>query len=78
MSRFGAFSKVEINQNTKESVPLNIVNTQSSIWRQFEAFCCERKYELDRTRNIKQLANILQNWAFNMKNVKGDNTRKVW
>jgi hypothetical protein len=68
--RFGNFSSTEITTRVQRTVPKNTVNTQSSIWKQFTEFCKARKYQLVATTSTEELANILKDWAFNMKKVR--------
>ncbi len=66
-SRFGNFSKNEIKNKVENSIPVSTSNTQNSIWRQFMAFCNERNFKFEKETSIKSLADILEDWAFNMK-----------
>ena len=61
-------NKEKIEIKVKATVPKNTINTKVSIWRQFTSFCRERNYKLHHAISIERLAEILCDWAFNMKN----------
>lgn len=73
MSRFGTKSILSIEENVKNSVPKNTVNNKKYVWRQFMLFCEERKYVFNEETQTAKLADILQDWAFNMKKQNGEN-----
>lgn len=71
MNRFGKASGLEISEAIESLTPTNTVKTHKCIWKQFLAFCEERKYDfLEQTSN-EHLAGILKDWAFNMKRADG-------
>lgn len=75
-SRFGEKSLKEIDLEIRKSIPANTVRTKSSIWNQFTSFCEERNYSLTRETTINTVAEILTDWAFNMKKANGDDYKE--
>lgn len=71
MSRFGTFSLENIDTSSKNIKPLNTVRSETYIWRQFMEFCDVRKYTLVEGHTEEDLANILQDWAYNMRKKNG-------
>ena len=68
--RFGTSNNKGIEFNVKATIPKNTFYKKVSIWRQFPCFCRERNYEL-RAVSIEILAEILCDWALNMKKTNG-------
>ena len=50
--------------NTKKSI--------DSVWKQFQHFCDERKYILNKETTVSELALILKDFAFNMRRNDGE------
>lgn len=71
MSRFGNVSNEQITKNIEKLIPQSTKNTKSSIWRQFIEFCHVRQYQLLENTSLQELADILKDWAFNMKKKRG-------
>lgn len=71
MSRFGNSNIVEIDQEIENCTPRTTKRTHISIWNQFSAFYEEKGYVLNETTSVENLANILKDYAFNMKKVDG-------
>ena len=71
MSRFGNDNASVIKTQVQKLVPENTVKFKSSVWKQFCEFCAEKKYSInDCSTAITQLAEILEDWAFNMRKKK--------
>lgn len=71
MSRFGEFSSKNIDESIKNNKPINTVRSEKYIWSQFLEFCSYRNYELAEQSSEDCLANILQDWAYNMRKKDG-------
>lgn len=76
MSRFGSATVSNIKTSIKNSIPKNTINTKESIWKQFREFCREKGYELLNTTTTIEIANILRDWAFNMKKKNGEDYKE--
>lgn len=76
MDRFGADSLDVIDKNIKKSVPDNTVKSKTSVWNQFSAFLETRKYVLDADTTIEKIAEILKDWAHNMKKANGEDYKE--
>lgn len=74
--RFGDASIDEINSNIDQSVPENTKRTNSSIWKQFSYFCKCRNYQLTETSAEEDIAEILKDWAFNMRKQNGEDYKE--
>lgn len=74
--RFGDISNNEIAINVENCIPKNTANSKSSIWAQFELFTEERKYQLLQTTPVEELANILEDYGFNMKRLNGEDYKE--
>lgn len=72
MSRFGNNSLSLIQKKVIESKPKNTILNHQYIWRQFMDFINERNYSLNENTSIPTLANILTDWAYNMKKKDGE------
>ena len=72
MNRFGNISEENIKENIKKSVAINTKYNKSCIWRQFMAFCDNRNYVLERETTVRQISNILLDWAYNMQKINGE------
>lgn len=71
MSRFGCSSLSQIEEVARDSEPKNTRKSKQYIWRQFMYFTEERNYVLNETTSISELANVLEDWAFNMRKQNG-------
>lgn len=71
MSRFGTASMQEIDKSIEDLTPENTKRSKNSIWKQFEEFCSEKKYVLEAQTTPENLANILKDWASNMRRKDG-------
>lgn len=71
MSRFGTFSLKNIEESINNNKPVNTVRSEHYIWNQFTEFCDSRKYTLGEDQTDEELANILQDWAYNMRKKDG-------
>lgn len=71
MSRFGNDSLSAIEEKVAESKPKNTIINHQYVWKQFMDFIKDRNYILDANISISALANILTDWAFNMKRKNG-------
>lgn len=67
MSRFGKDSLEVIKTEVDNLIPSNTKRSKSTIWKQFLAFCEERKYKIEEQTSVVELARILEDWGFNMK-----------
>lgn len=76
MSRFGDLSLERIDDKVKQNVPINTVKSDMSVWHQFSAFCTERNYVLRADSTQEELADILKDWAYNMKKFNGDDYKE--
>ena len=76
MERFGNVSRENIEKDITDNVPKNTRNTQSSIWRQFDEFCRAKDYSLNYDTPIEEIAQILTDWAYNMKKKNGDDYKE--
>ena len=74
--RFGCVSFDEINDNIDKCVPDNTKKTRNSIWKQFTSFCESRQYQLLETSKEEDIANILKDWAFNMRKKNGEDYKE--
>ncbi len=74
MDRFGSTSLNDIDLAVQKSTPANTIKSRNSIWRQFEEFCMERKFEL--TNNVDEISNILTDWGFNMRKSDGESYKE--
>lgn len=75
--RFGDESLESISKKIKQNVPANTEKSKKSIWAQFTGFCTEKKYVLDATTSDETLADILKDWAFNMKRNNGEDYKEA-
>lgn len=75
-ARFGLEPIESIQNIVNKNVPLNTGKTKSSIWQQFMDFCKERRYELLSSTPINEIANILEDWGFNMKRKNGEDYKE--
>lgn len=76
MIRFGAFSLNDISENIGKSVSDNTKRSKAYIWGQFTAFCSERNYQFDGETTDIYLANILKDWAYNMRKMDGQDYKE--
>src|SRR5699024_8617112 len=76
MNRFGEKPLKEIENAITDAIPKNTVKTRASIWAQFNEFCEARKYKLLAETSAEQIANILQDWGFNIKRKNGDDYKE--
>lgn len=76
MSRFGKISTEQITKNIEKSIPQSTKNTKSSIWRQFMEFCQIRNYELSEITPLQNIADMLKDWAYNMKKKTGEDYKE--
>lgn len=72
MQRFGEFSINSIDENIIDSIPINTVKNHSFVWKQFIDFCKVRNYTLNGETSLENIANILKDWAFNMRRQNGE------
>lgn len=72
MERFGSVNKENITKLIIKSIPSNTLRTKKSVWTQFELFCCSRNYQISEDTTNLELANILQDWAVNMRKLNGE------
>lgn len=77
MSRFGVSSLQTIDDKVKGTIPLNTIKSKKSVWSQFSAFCHERGYTLTADSTDEQLADIMKDWAYNMKKTNGDDYKET-
>ena len=70
MFRFGNESVENIKQEIQNLTPRNTKKNKESVWKQFIEFCTEKSYDIENS-SIEQLANILEDYAFNMKKRDG-------
>lgn len=82
MSRFGKDSQEVIRTEVDNLTPSNTKRSKLTIWKQFLAFCEERKYKVGEQTSIEELARILEDWGFNMKRKNSEDYKesvvKVW
>ena len=57
-----------LNEIILKNKPQNTHRTETWIWNQFSAFREARKYEINREKSKDTLANMLKDWAYNMRN----------
>lgn len=76
MSRFGHFEDRDINKEIENAVPKNTKKSQDFIWNQFMEFCAQRNYKLEEKTPICEIAKILKDWAFNMKQKNGQDYKE--
>lgn len=76
MSRFGEVSTQQITKNIEKAIPQSTKNTKASIWRQFMEFCQVRNYELSKITSLQKVADILKDWAYNMKKRNGEDYKE--
>lgn len=67
---------VQIDQKIENCTPRTTKRTHKSIWNQFSAFYEEKRYVLNETTSVENLANILKDYAFNMKKVDETDSKK--
>lgn len=72
MSRFGTSSFNSIKEDIEESTPKNTKASNKYVWRQFMSFCNDKNYSLNEHTTISCLAEILTDWAFNMRKLNGE------
>lgn len=71
MARFGSHSDEFINETINNSKPSNTIKTETYVSRQFDKFCDARNYQLSQNTSNEELAQILRDWAFNMRKSDG-------
>lgn len=71
MQRFGFVSCGEIDQEIENATPENTTKTHNYVWKQFTVFCEHRNYKLSADISNEKVADILKDWAFNMKRADG-------
>lgn len=77
MNRFGKHSLHEIDHKITKNVPANTTKTKNTMWRQFASFCQERDYKIEATTTEEVLADILKDWAYNMKKLDGSDYKET-
>lgn len=71
-SRFGNKTLKDIDDEIKKNMPINTVRSKNSVWKQFDKFCKERKYDVETEPLASEKINdILKDWGFNMKKTDG-------
>lgn len=70
-NRFAATTLSEIDKEISENEPKNTVKTHKYVWKQFMDFCNERNYTFDENSTDHHLAEILKDWAYNMRKIDG-------
>ncbi|KAK9739015.1 hypothetical protein QE152_g9378 [Popillia japonica] len=65
-------SIVNIDQIVKQAEPANTKKSKASIWRQFCEFCDAKNYSIEQNVREEELADILKDWAFNVRKVNGE------
>ena len=75
-SRFGDKNQKEIDNLRQQSVPINTIKSKKSIWKQFKDFCEIREYILAENTSTSKLAEILEDWAANMRTINGDDYKE--
>lgn len=76
MSRFGVCSLSTIDKKVKGNVPINTEKAKKTVWNQFTTFCTEREYTLSAETSEAQLANIMKDYAYNMKKMDGEDYKE--
>lgn len=76
MSRFGTVSLEKIDNEVDSITPGNTKRSKNSVWSQFECFCKEKNYKLEKSTSKDELANILKDWGFNMKRKNGEDYKE--
>lgn len=74
--RFGQSSSSQIDEEISTLMPVNTKKANTCVWKQFEAFCKERVYSLNGDTSIPQVAEILKDFAFNMKKRDGSDYKE--
>ncbi|KAJ8966840.1 hypothetical protein NQ317_003022 [Molorchus minor] len=77
MSRFGVCSLSTIDKKVKGNVPINTEKAKKTVWNQFTTFCTEREYTLSAETSEAQLANIMKDYAYNMKKMDGEDYKEA-
>lgn len=75
-TRFGQSSADSIQTAVEQTTPINTKKSKNTIWKQFSEFCLERNYELTASTELKQIATILEDWAYNMRKKNGENYKE--
>lgn len=70
-NRFAASTSSEIDKEISENKPKNTVKSHKYVWKQFMDFCNERNYSFDKNSTDDHLANLLKDWAYNMRKIDG-------
>lgn len=70
-TRFGDESLEDIQKNIVSNTPRNTIKSKTYVWKQFLQFCEHKKYQFEQNTPIEKLANILTDWAFNMRKSDG-------
>lgn len=71
MSRFGEYTLKNIENAINANKPVNTTRSEQYIWTQFMEFCKIRQYCLESNTTEDALANMLQDWAYNMRKKDG-------
>lgn len=75
-SRFGSFSKENIQEKIEGIMPVNTKKNRKSIWDQFIRFCNDKCYELSASTTPTQLGQIMMDWGFNMRKMNGEDYKE--
>ncbi|KAK4877572.1 hypothetical protein RN001_010078 [Aquatica leii] len=67
MSRFGNIPDVSVNELIQNSIPRKTTQCRESVWNQFTEFFQQRKYVLSESLSTDMIANILKDYAFNIR-----------
>lgn len=67
MSRFGTQSEEKIRKEVDILIPPNTKKSKATIWKQFLEFCEEKNYRIAAGTSVEEIAEILEDWGFNMK-----------
>lgn len=71
-SRWGQHKKADIRTAIEGLISRNTVNGRKSRQRAFKNFCNSRKFKVDRDTSVTELADILEDYAFNMRRQDGE------
>ena len=75
--RWGNDSIENINKKTADLAPQNTKRCKETTFRQFVAFWKAKRFDfINEKASIESVANAMKSWAFNMKNINGEDYKK--
>ena len=77
-TRFGNDTTSHVDHLIKSTTPQNTINTKKSVWRQFEQFCKQKQYKMEKDTPVEVIASILKSWAVNMRKENGEDYKECF